>query len=132
MEKAHANGVDLEYELTGSGEPVLLISPVVADGLLPLTKQPVLADHYRLIRYHRRGWAGSTHTSAPTTITDHAADAAALLAHLGVGPAHIVGHSSGAVVALQLALDAPQDQRGRLGERLAASCTALPRLSHRM
>jgi pimeloyl-ACP methyl ester carboxylesterase len=63
---------------------------------------------YRLIRYHKRGWAGSTHTPAPVSIRDHAADAAALLAHLGVRRAHVAGHSSGATVAAQLALDNPQ------------------------
>jgi pimeloyl-ACP methyl ester carboxylesterase len=108
MEKVRVNDVELEYEVTGDGEPVLLISPVIADGLSPLTTHPALADHYRLIRYHRRGWAGSTHTRTPTTIVDHAVDAAALLDRLGFGHAHVVGHSSGAVVALQLALDFPQ------------------------
>ena len=107
MEIAEVNRVELEYQVVGSGEPVLLISPVLADGFLPLQAQPELTDRYRLIRYHKRGWAGSTHTPAPVTIEDHAADAAALLDHLGVSRAHIAGHSSGAAVAAQLALDHP-------------------------
>jgi pimeloyl-ACP methyl ester carboxylesterase len=107
MENARVNGVDLEYEMTGSGEPVLFISPVLADGFLPLMSEPALTDRYRLIRYHKRGWVGSTHTPGPVSVTDHAADAAALLAHLGVPRAHIAGHSSGAAVAAQLALDDP-------------------------
>ena len=41
------------------------------------------------------------------SVTDHAADAAALLDHLGIVRAHVVGHSSGAAVAAQLALDEP-------------------------
>ena len=61
-----------------------------------------------MIRYHRRGWAGSTHTPPPVTVADHASDAAALLDELGIGRAHIAGHSSGAAVALQLALDHPE------------------------
>ena len=40
-------------------------------------------------------------------IADHAADAAALLEHLGLRRAHIAGHSSGAAVAAQLTLDHP-------------------------
>ena len=107
MEIAHVNGVELEYELVGSGEPVLLISPVLADGFVPLLSEPALADHYQLIRYHKRGWVGSTHTPPPVSIADHAADAAALLRHLGVPRGHIAGHSSGAAVAAQLALDQP-------------------------
>ena len=108
MEIAKVNGVELEYEVVGSGEPVLLISPVLADGFLPLLSEPALADRYQLIRYHKRGWVGSTHTPPPVSIADHAADAAALLHHLGVPRAHIAGHSSGAAVAAQLALDHPE------------------------
>jgi pimeloyl-ACP methyl ester carboxylesterase len=108
MEHAYVNGVDLEYQVTGSGEPVLLISPVVADGFLPLVSERALAGSYRLITYHKRGWAGSTHTPPPVSIADHAADAAALLGHLGVRRAHIAGHSSGAAVALQLAIERPE------------------------
>lgn len=105
MESVDVNGVDLEFETIGSGEPVLLISPVLADGFLPLVSEQSLSERYRLIRYHKRGWAGSTHTASPVSISDHAADAAALLDHLGIPRAHIAGHSSGAAVAAQLALE---------------------------
>jgi len=108
MPQARVNGIQLEYEVTGEGEPVLLISPVLADGFLPLLSEPSLAHRYRLITYHKRGWAGSTHTPPPVSVADHAADAAGLLAHLGVHRAHIVGHSSGAAVAAQLALARPE------------------------
>jgi len=108
MERAKVNGVELEYEVVGSGEPVLLISPVLADGFLPLMSEPALTDHYQLIRYHKRGWLGSTHTLPPVSVADHAADAAALLDHLGLPRAHIAGHSSGAAAATQLALDHPE------------------------
>jgi pimeloyl-ACP methyl ester carboxylesterase len=111
MKTSNVNGAQLEYEVFGSGEPVLLISPVLADGFLPLIAEPELADRYQLIHYHRRGWAGSTHTAAPVSIATHAADAAALLDHLGVPRAHVAGHSSGAAVAAQLALDHPETVR---------------------
>ena len=108
MESVDVNGVELEYEAIGAGEPVLLISPVLADGFLPLLSEPALAEHYQLIRYHKRGWVGSTHTPGPVSVADHAADAAALLDELGVPRAHVAGHSSGAAVAAQLALDHPE------------------------
>jgi pimeloyl-ACP methyl ester carboxylesterase len=107
MKSVKVNAVQLEYELSGAGEPVLLISPVIADGFLPLVAEPALADRYQLIRYHKRGWVGSTHTPPPVSVADHAADAAALLDHLGLRPVHVAGHSSGAAVAAQLALDHP-------------------------
>ena len=108
MQSVNVNGVKLEYEVTGAGEPVLLISPVIADGFLPLVAEPALAGRYQLIRYHKRGWVGSTHTPPPVSVGDHAADAAALLDRLGLRRAHIAGHSSGAAVAMQLALDHPE------------------------
>jgi hypothetical protein len=50
MKIAKVNGVELEYEVVGSGEPVLLISPVLADGFRPLLSEPALADRCQLIR----------------------------------------------------------------------------------
>jgi pimeloyl-ACP methyl ester carboxylesterase len=108
MEITKVNGAEIEYEVVGSGEPVLFISPVLADGFLPLVSEPALVDRHQLIRYHKRGWVGSTHTAPPVSIADHAADAAAILDHLGVPRAHVTGHSTGAVVAAQLALDHPE------------------------
>jgi pimeloyl-ACP methyl ester carboxylesterase len=108
MKSVELNDIELQYEATGSGEPLLLISPVVADGVLPLFSEPALSDRYQLIRYHRRGWLGSTHTPPPVSIADHAADAAALLEYLNIPRAHVAGHSSGAAIAVQLALDAPE------------------------
>lgn len=84
--QARVNGVNLEYEVTGTGEPVLFISPVLADGFAPLLPEPALGG-YQLITYHKRGWGGSTHSPAPVRVEDHAADAAALLEHLGISRA---------------------------------------------
>src|SRR5215210_6565167 len=107
MDSVDVNGVELEFELRGAGEPVLLIDMLIADCFVPLLAEPSLAGRYQLIRYHKRGWVGSTHTPPPVSVADHAADAAALLDHLGVRPVHVAGHSSGAAVAAQLALDHP-------------------------
>ena len=98
----------LEYELRGEGEPVLLIhGSHVADSFLPLTRETVLAERYRLIRYHRRGFAGSDPHAGPFSIEAQARDALALLQALGVERTHVIGHSYGAVTALQLACEAP-------------------------
>jgi pimeloyl-ACP methyl ester carboxylesterase len=108
MQSVKAGNVELEYETVGSGEPVLLIDMLIADCFVPLLSEPALASGHQLIRYHKRGWRGSTHTPPPVTIADHAADATALLEHLGVRRAHIAGHSTGASIGAQLALDHPE------------------------
>ena len=68
--------------------------------------QPALRG-YQLVRYHRRGYAASSAAVAPVSIPDQAADAAALVGYLGLGPVHVVGHSYGGLIAMQLALDCP-------------------------
>src|SRR5215471_10699996 len=109
MEHLQIDDARIEYAVQGSGEPVLLIPlSVIIDGLgRPLCNQPELVSHYQLIHYHRRGWMGSTRGNAPLTIDRMALDASALLRHLEVKHVHVVGHSIGALVALQLALDEP-------------------------
>ena len=109
MERAAVDGVTLEYEVWGTGEPVALIhGALVADTFGPLSAQPSLARGFRLISYHRRGYASSSHTAGPVSVAIQAADCRALLRHMGVERAHVVGHSFGGAVALQLALDAPE------------------------
>lgn len=99
----------LEYEVHGSGEPVLLIhGSHVADSFLPLVEQPDLVDRFRLVRYHRRGFAGSARHAGPFSIEEQARDALRPLAALGIERVHVVGHSYGAVTALALALESPQ------------------------
>ena len=105
MDRAKVNGVELEYEVRGAGEPVLLIDMLLPDSFVPFLSEAALADRYQLIRYHKRGWVGSTHTPGPVSIREHAADAAAFLQFLGVNRAHIVGHSSGAAIGAQLTID---------------------------
>jgi 3-oxoadipate enol-lactonase len=109
MRVAQLGGITLEYEVGGNpnGPPVLLISPVLADSFLPFFGESALTERYRLVRYHKRGWAGSSRTEGPVSVTDHVVDAAALLEHLGIRNAHVVGHSSGGAVALQLAVERP-------------------------
>ena len=108
MERAALDGLELEYELRGSGEPVVLIHWGFCSGWAePLMGEPALADRYRLLSYHRAGFAGSDRIQGPISIAEHAAHCALLMRHLGIERAHVVGHSSSAVIALQLALDFP-------------------------
>src|SRR6188508_3066781 len=108
MERATVNGVELEYEVRGSGEPVLLIpTGPIADSFRPFLDDQATAKRFQLIHYHQRGQGSSTPMSQPLSFEDHAADAAALLHVLGIQRAHVAGHSTGAVTALQLALDHP-------------------------
>jgi pimeloyl-ACP methyl ester carboxylesterase len=108
MERAIINGIQLEYELGGSGDPVVLIHwGLCASWAEPFLAEPSLADQHLLLTYHRAGFAGSERCERPPSLADHAAHCARLMRELGIERAHVVGHSSSADIALQLALDFP-------------------------
>jgi pimeloyl-ACP methyl ester carboxylesterase len=108
MNRAKIGAIELEYEVQGTGQPVVLIhGSFIADGLRPLLVEPSLTERCQLFLYHRRGFAGSTQLDGPISIAHKAADCREFLKHMGVQRAHVVGHSTGGSIALQLALDAP-------------------------
>lgn len=101
------DGLTIRYAVEGSGPPVLLIHGVGArldawDGVVT-----ALGGRFTTIRYDLRGHGHSTKAPGPYSATLFAADACALLDHLGVARCHVVGHSLGGLVAQRLALDAP-------------------------
>lgn len=105
MERALIEGTEISYELLGQGEPVVFVhaSPFV-EWYRPLIGHlPGVAT----LLYHRRPSRQPGDGFAPLTVDADAATCARLLDHVGWDCAHVIGHSYGAVVALQLALDAP-------------------------
>ena len=108
MLRAALPDVELEYELVGSGEHVVLVHHGAgAAWFAPLCEEPVLLSRHCLLRYHRAGYAGSGRLAGPLTFEREAAIFRALLGHLGIQRAHIVGHSASGCLCLQFALDAP-------------------------
>ena len=109
MNEIDVNGVRLAYDLQGEGEPMLVIhGGFWPDVLRPMARQPAL-DGYCRIQYHRRGYGQS---GGPAGDFDaQVADAVALLDHLGIDAAHVVGHSEGAMIGLALAAAHPERVR---------------------
>jgi pimeloyl-ACP methyl ester carboxylesterase len=109
MERASIDGIELAYEIHGDGEPVVLVHwGVCATWAEPLLAASALSRGYRLLNYHRAGFGGSARVDWPISVADHAEHCRRLMHHLGIERGHIVGHSSSAAIALQLALDAPE------------------------
>jgi pimeloyl-ACP methyl ester carboxylesterase len=107
MQRVHG----LEYEVHGHGDAVLCMhGAIIADSFEPLMREPDLAG-YQLIRYRRRGYGNSEPPPAPPTVADQVSDARALLRHLDVEHAHVVAHSGGGPIAVQMTLDAPDTVR---------------------
>jgi len=106
MESFTSGDGSLQFRVRGSGDPLIMISGgIIADGYEGIAD--ALAARYQLLTFRRRGFGGSSAAREPDTISAQAADAVALLDHLGVATAHVGGHSYGGAVALQMALDAP-------------------------
>ena len=111
-QKIQVNGVELALSVRGYGEPILFVqTALTADELLPIAMQPALADAFRTIVYHRRGYGGSTAVADLGSIVRDADDAAAVLDGLGIKEAHVVGLSFSGAIALQLASTAPHRVR---------------------
>jgi 3-oxoadipate enol-lactonase len=108
MPKVKANAIELNYEVTGSGTPLVLIAGL-GYGLWQWHKMvPGLAEHYQVIAFDNRGAGQSDKPAGPYSASMLAADTAGLLEALGVGPAIVLGHSMGGLVAQELALTRPE------------------------
>lgn len=108
MPLAQIDAGDLFYEIVGEGPPLLLIAGFSGNttGWLPV--QPALAEHFTLIMFDNRGAGRSCVPPGPYTIAQMADDAVALLAHLGVERAHVLGSSMGGMIAQEVALRHPE------------------------
>lgn len=107
MAKVHANGIDIDYELTGSGPPLLLIAGLGYGRWQWHKVIPGLAERFQVVAFDNRGAGGTDKPDGPYTVQMLAADTAGLLDALGMRRAHVLGHSMGGFIAQQLVLTRP-------------------------
>ncbi len=101
------NDIHLHYEISGQGQPVLLIHGL---GSSIRDWEPQVAEfsrRYQVIVFDLRGHGQSDKPAGPYSLPLFASDTAGLLRALGVDTAHVVGISLGGCVAFQLAVDHP-------------------------
>jgi pimeloyl-ACP methyl ester carboxylesterase len=109
MARAKANGIELEYQVIGDGEPMLLVMGVTMqmiawpDGFL----ERLAARGFRLIRFDNRDVGLSSRVERPYGLDDMAEDAAGLLDALGIASAHVAGVSMGGFIGQLLAIRHP-------------------------
>ena len=106
MPLAKLNGIDLNYDVTGEGPLVVLVMGTGSPGRVWRTHQvPALVKQgHRVATFDNRGIAPSSECAGGMMLDDLVADTAALIEHLGGGPARVVGTSMGARVTQELAL----------------------------
>jgi pimeloyl-ACP methyl ester carboxylesterase len=102
----------MAYEVRGEGPPLLLVA---GTGYPGATWLPEIVDRlteaFTVITFDHRGTGSTAGTPELYSTRLFAADALGLLGQLGVGPAHVVGHSMGGRVAQWMALDGPERVR---------------------
>jgi pimeloyl-ACP methyl ester carboxylesterase len=103
-------GIRMYYEVTGEkGDPFLFLGGTGSDHGLWAHHAPELAKDFRVITPDPRGTGRTTRPADPETCSMRlmAEDAAGLLDHLGMGPAHVAGLSLGSAVAMELGAARP-------------------------
>jgi 3-oxoadipate enol-lactonase len=103
---AEVNGTRLYYETSGSGSPVVFIHGLGSDLSFWDVQFETFAKQYLVVRYDLRGHGKSTVPDGEPYA--HAADLNALLEHLGLSQAHLIGQSLGGEVAINFALACPE------------------------
>jgi 3-oxoadipate enol-lactonase len=107
MATVHLGDIDTSYELTGAGDPVVLVHGLGSSGRDWELQVPALADRYRVLTYDVRGHGSTSKPRGPYSVAQFAKDLALLLEELEHRPAHVVGISMGGMIAFQLVLDRP-------------------------
>lgn len=107
MPKVCVNDIDLYYEITGQGQPVLLIHGLGSSTRDWELQTTAFSTLYRVVTLDVRGHGQSDKPPGLYSIPLFTADIAELMRSLEIGPSHIVGISMGGMIAFQLAIDAP-------------------------
>lgn len=113
----------LHYKVSGHGAPLVLIGGLGMPLQAWAMQSQTLSRSFQLIRFDNRGCGASTLPSESVSIQDMALDVVALLDHLQLENAHVLGLSMGGFIALALAHMAPQKTRSLT---LAHACAKLP------
>lgn len=112
MPEIEANGVQLHYEVSGEGPPLVFVHGMCGRGAVWAGQIERLSDEFTCVTYDRRGHGSSCDGSAPHTVSLHADDFAALVRSLGLGPVVCVGSSGGARIGLDVVLRHPDALAG--------------------
>jgi 3-oxoadipate enol-lactonase len=113
------NDIDLYYERAGSGPPLLFLN---GSGATLVSSAPLIdrfREHFDVVAHDQRGLGRTAIPRGPYTMADYAADAAALLDHVGWTTSAVVGVSFGGMVAQEFAVTFPERVT-----RLALVCTS--------
>ena len=105
------NGIELHYETTGQGEPILLLHGLGSRGEDWAFQVPAFSQSFRVITADMRGHGRTAKPPGPYSLPQMATDVIGLLNELDIDSVHIVGLSMGGMIAFQLAVYYPERVR---------------------
>lgn len=105
---APVNGIEMYYATFGTGEPVILLHGGLGNADYWANQVPALAEQYKVIVADSRGHGRSTRSDAPYSYELMASDVLALMDHLGIDKAALVGWSDGGIIGLDIAINHPE------------------------
>jgi len=111
MPSIDSGGSEIYYEITGDGDPLVMIMGLGADSRGWTMQQAAFAEHYQLVLIDNRGVGKSSTPSQPFTIAEMAEDTLAVMNDAAIERAHILGVSLGGCIAQELVLAAPERVR---------------------
>lgn len=114
---ADVNGIKLYYETHGEGSALVLLHGGLGSGEMFGPVVPLLAAHHQVVLVDLQGHGRTADIDRPLDLRLMADDIAALIDHLGIAGAGVVGYSLGGGVALQVAIRHP----GKVGRLVTAS-----------
>mgnify|MGYP000055549248 CR=1 FL=1 len=108
MPTLQRDGFTSYYEDSGSGDALILICGLSADLQVWKFLVPELSKHARVVSLDNRGTGRSSAPDEPYTILQMADDVVALMDHLQIPAANILGWSMGGIIAQSLAVRHPE------------------------
>lgn len=109
--RATVDGIQIAYSDEGAGAPMLFVHGFPLSRGAWSKQTEAFRSSFRVIVPDLRGFGESETTAGPVSMTRFAGDLHALLQHLEVGPAILVGHSMGGYIALAFAKAYPEALR---------------------
>lgn len=118
----HSNGAEIYAREYGRGEPLVMIHGACVDSDFFADTAVLLGRGFDVYTYDRRGYGRSENGTEDRSVAAQAKDAAALIQKIGV-PCHIVAHSGGTAIAMELGKQHPElVRRIVLHEPVDAGC----------
>jgi len=111
MQRARINGIELAYELRGSGSPLVMIHGAQGDQTMFTDLAGRFADKFHVLTFDQRGSGLSEKPHTAYSIALLADDTAALMDHVEFSAAHVIGVSMGGTIAQELVLRHPAKVR---------------------